>query len=414
MGKITVALAVLLAVPAAAAAQDFGTEWLDRVIRERQQERGPLKPAPVEWTGSAGILAFLDNNIFLADKDGKTPGDLVVVPFVQGRMEYSEQRFEAVADVLLNYKGYADLNHDPSIDLQSARDYEQRFYGHARYLDARFTVGVDEILRHESDPVNVIFTNRAERVVSNTMAHATYDLTRTFAAEGHLDYQVVRFEKQPFAALANNDSYRADVSLVYRQANGYDWLVQAGYTSIYYTRSQTGGAPPDSDGYYARAGFRGALTERLSIEALAGWITLKSDRYVGTPNREDQSTADIAASVRYEATDAIRVNLDLNRTMGFAGAGDPFQTVTRFLAGLEWDATPEITIRARWQWDHAASIRGILREYQSYGLTGTYRLSEQFSIDGGGTWRTGNTHGAASTATEFENAIGHIGVVFSF
>ena len=48
MGKIMVVLAALFAVPVAASAQDFGTEWLDRVTRERQQERGPLKPHPVE------------------------------------------------------------------------------------------------------------------------------------------------------------------------------------------------------------------------------------------------------------------------------------------------------------------------------------------------------------------------------
>ena len=413
MGKIMVALAVLLAVPAAAAAQDFGVEWLDRVTHERQQERGPLKPHPVEWMASGGVLAYLDNNVFLADKEGKTPGDLVVVPFVRGRMDYTEQRFEASADLLLNYMGYADLNHDPGIDLQSARDYEQRFYGHARYVDARFTIGLDQVVRHESDPVNVLFLNRAERVVSDSIVQATYDLTRTVAAEFHADYQVVRFEEQPFAAQANNDNWRGDLALVYRQANGYDWLIQAGLMSIYYMRSQPA-APPDVDGYYVRGGFRGDLSERFSLEALAGWISIQSDRYTGTQEKEENSTADIAVNIRFEVTETMRLFGDYGRTMGFAGGSDPFQTVNRFAAIAEWDCTEELSVRARVQWDRAASALGILREYRSASLSAVWRFSEHFAADAGATYRTGNTHGKVASSTEFENAILHVGVVLTY
>ncbi len=413
MGKIMVTLAMLLAVPAAAAAQDFGVEWLDRVTHERMQERGPLKPQPVEWTTSGGVLAYLDNNVFLADKDGKTPGDLVVVPFVRARMDYTEQRFEASADLLLNYMGYVDLNHDPAVDLHSTRAYEQRFYGHARYVDARFTIGLDEIVRHESDPVNVLFLNRAERVVSDTLIHATYDLTRSVAAEFHGDYQVVRFEEQPFASSANNDNWRADLGLVYRQANGYDWLVQAGLMSIYYLRSQSGGAPPDSEGYYIRGGFRGDLSERFSLEALVGWITLDSDRYIGTQVKEEHSTADISVAVRFQVTETTRLFGDYNRTVGFAGGNDPFQTVNRFAAIGEWDCTEELTVRARVQWDHAASVLGVVREYKSGSISAVWKFSDHIAADAGATYRTGDTHGKVAASSEFENAVLHLGVILT-
>lgn len=224
MGKIAVVLAVLSAVPAAAAAQDFGTEWLDRVTHLQQQERGPLKPKPVDWMAQGGLLGYLDNNVFLRDKDGRTPGDAVIIPFLRGTMDYSEQRFEADADLMVDYKGYMDLNHDPSVDFTRARAWEERFYGHARYVDARFTVGVDEILRHDSDASDAVFIARVKRAVSDTVGQATYDLSRTVAAELHADYQVVRFEEQPFKTV-NNDNYTVDASLVYRQANGYDWLI---------------------------------------------------------------------------------------------------------------------------------------------------------------------------------------------
>jgi len=420
MGKIMVVVAVLFAVPLAVSAQDFGVEWLDRVTHERQLERGPLKPHPVEWNVNTGVLAYLDSNVYLFDKGGKTPGDTIIVPFIQGRMEYTEQRFEASADLLVNYKGYLDTNTDPTVNFNDSRDWEERFYGHARYVDARFTIGVDEVLRHESDAISAVFFNRIKRVVSDTLGQATYDITRTVAAEVHADYQVIRYEEVPFSTTSNNDNWRADLSLVYRQANGYDWLVQAGAMPIYYTHSQTSGAPPDVDGYYVRAGFRGDVTERLSIQALAGWITVESDRYLGTQTHENLSTADFSLNLRYQATEEIKFLPDLARTIGFAGGGtggsapDPFQTVTRFSAIVEWECIEDFTVRARWQWDHAASVLGLQHEYQSYSLSATYKFSSHVAIDGGVTYRQGSTHGNVVQGLDFNDFIFHLGLVLSF
>lgn len=416
MGKIMGALAFFLAVPAAASAQDFGIEWLDRVTHERMQERGPLKPQPVEWTLSGGLVGYLDNNVFLADKDGKTPGDAVVIPFVRARMDYTEQRFEASMDLLLDYKGYLDTNHDPSVEFENAQDWEQRFYGHARYVDARWTIGLDEILRHESDPSDAVFLNRVRRTISDTVGRLTYDLTRVVAFEAHGDYQLVRFEDSAIGAAANNDNYRIDAAVVYRQATGYDWIAQAGWMSIYYNRSQQNGAPPDADGYYVRGGFRGEPIARLSIEALAGWITVSSDRYFNTTARETLSTADIAASIRYDATETVRVTADYSRTIGFSSAGDgsPFQVVNRFGTILTWECTEQLTVRARWQWDHVVSALGLMREYQSLGISGSFAFSENFSLEAGGTYRFGNTHGAVVSPVDFTDAVGHLGVVLTY
>jgi len=413
MGKITVVVAVLLAVPVAASAQDFGIEWLDRVTHERQVERGPLKPHPVDWSGSAGVLGYLDNNVLLLDKDGKTPGDVVIMPFVRGKMEYTEQRFDASADLMVNYKGYMDVNHDPSVDMTSFRDWEERFYGHARYVDARWQIGVDEILRNESDPVNAVFLTRAKRAVSDTAAQASYDLTKNVAIESHLNYQVVNFYDEPFSGANNNENYRVDASLVYRMANGYDWLVQVGWMSIFYDHSQPT-APPDADGYYVRGGFRGEVTQRLSIEALAGWITVTSDRYVNTTDHSDLSTADIQVNIRYEASDEFKLFLDYARTITWAGAGDPWQVVNLFAAIAEWDCTEEFTMRARIQWDATTTASHIKRDYQSIGLAATYRFSEHVAADGGITYRTGGTHGNVATAVNFDDCIGHLGIVFTY
>jgi hypothetical protein len=415
MGKIMVALAVLLAVPAVVSAQDFGTEWLDRVTHERQQERGPLKPHPVEWTASTGLLGYIDNNVFLADKTGKTPGDTVIVPFGRARLDYTEQRFEASADLLVNYKGYLDTNHDASVDFNQARDWEERFYGHARYLDARWQLGVEEILRHESDPVDAVFLTRAKRTVSDTVGQGVYDITKVIALESGIDYQVVRFSEKPLSTASDNDNYRADVALVYRQANGFDWLVQAGWMSIFYHHSQGGGSPPDADGYYVRGGWRGELMQRLSVEALAGWIHVSSDRYINTPDHSELSTADISLHARFEVTETCRVYGDLARTVGFAGGdGSPFQTITRFALIGEWEAIENLTLRARIQWDHAATILGIVTEYRSYGLSAAYKFTDYLSADAGVTYRTGVTHGKVASSVEFDDTIFHLGVVLTY
>jgi hypothetical protein len=414
MGKIILGLAVLVAVPAAASAQDFGTDWLDRVTHERQQERGPLKPHPVDWTLSTGILGYYDGNVFLADKDGKTPGDAVIVPFGRARLDYTEQRFEATADLLVDYKGYLDVDTNSNTQFQKSRDWEERFYGHARYVDARFTLGVDELLRHESDPVDAVFLTRAKRTVSDTIAHGTYDLTKTFTAEANVDFQVVRFEDKPLDAATNNENYRADLAIVYRQSNGYDWLLQVGWMSIYYNRSQGGGAPPDADGYFVRGGWRAELQERISVQAMAGLIHVESDRFLNTPDHEELTTMDILLAIQYEVTEQFRLTGDFNRTIGFATAPDPYQVVNRFAVIADWDAVEQLTIRARIQWDHAATPSGILREYRSYSLSASFRISEYVSADGGVTYRTGDIHGNVGSSVQFNDPIFHVGVILTY
>ena len=414
MGKIMVVLAALLAVPVAAFAQDFGIEWLDRVTHERQAERGPLKPQPVEWTASAGLLGYLDNNVFLADKTGKTPGDTIIMPFGRARVDYTEQRLDVSADLLVNYKGYLDTNHDPTVDFQAVRDWEQRFYGHARYVDARWQIGIDEILRHESDPIDAVFLTRERRTVSDTVLQSSYDLTKVWTFEAHGNYEFVRFADKPFSTAADNDNYRIDGSLVYRQASGYDWLAQVGYMSIFYTHSQAGGAPPDADGYYVRGGFRGDLVQRLSVQALAGWIHISGDRYVNTTNHQELDTADLSINVRYEVTQDFTVYGDLGRTATFAGDGSAFQTVTRFALIGEWDCVENVTVRGRIQWDHASTELGRQTEYHSYSLSASYKFSEHLSGDLGGTFRTGSAHGTVVTSSEFNDAIVHLGVVLTY
>jgi hypothetical protein len=418
MGKIIAAVAVLLAVPLTASAQDFGTEWLDRVVHERELDRGPLKQHAVEWTGSAGVDVFYDSNVLLRPTGvagQKRVGDTVIVPFAGGRLDYSESRFEAWADILADYKYYLNKKYDTTNNLKHDNAFEERFDGHARYVDARWSAQADEIIRHDSDPTDVVFLNREERTISDTHGHGTYDFTRTVALEVDGTYEAVRYNAQPFKSEFDNENWRADGSLVYRQANGYDWLVQMGWIDIFYHHSQTGGAPPDASGYYVHGGFRGDVMERLSIQALLGWVHVESDRFLGSPNHVGITTADFQFNVRYELTQVLRVYGDLGRTVGFAGEdGSPFQTVTRFGLMGEWEAMEKLTIRGRIQWDHATTALGIASDYRSYSLTGAYKFAEHFMAELGGTYRNGESHGTVVASSHFNDAIAHLGVVFTY
>jgi len=418
MGKIIAAVAVLLAVPLAASAQDFGTEWLDRVVHERETDRGPLKQHAAEWTGSGGVDVFYDNNVLLRDTGNpaaKKVGDAVIVPFVGGRLYYSEPRFEAWADLLLDYKNYFSKKYDTTNNLDHDSGFDERFDGHVRYVDARFTISADELLRHDSDPTDVVFLNRETRTISDTHAHGTYDFTKSVTLEADMIYEVVRYNDQPFSNEFDNENWRLAGALVYRQSNGYDWLVQYGYIDIFYHHSQVGGAPPDATGYFVHAGFRGELTQQLSVEALVGWVHVESDRFLGTPSHTGITTADLAINVRYEVSQVVRAYADLTRTVGFAGEdGSPFQTVTAFALIAEWDAAENFMLRGRVQWDHAETALGIASDYRSYSITGSYKFAEHFMAELGGTYRNGESRGAVVATARFNDAIGHLGVVLTY
>jgi hypothetical protein len=389
MATIAAALALL-----AAPAQDFGVDWLDRVSHELREARPPLTNRPVQSRTEIGGLYYYDTNIFLESSDEES--DSVAVGFVRGRMDYAEVQMDAALDFLLSYKRY--------LDEEDETDFEQRLFGRARYAGAQLQAEVAEVLRHESDPIDSVFAERAERWVSDTVPRLFYDFNNLFAAEAAGNIEVVRFEDDPFDD-SDNVNIRADASLVYLGAGGIDFLGQAGWISIDYdSRSAV-----DADGSYARGGLRGDLSPQLLVEALGGWTKVTSDDLPSGEN-EEHSTGDAIVRVRYLAMDTLTLWGDYLRMITWAGGRDPFQVVNRWVGIVEWQYTDQIGLRARGQYDRADTALGLERTFWSASAGGTYRFREGVVLDVGITWRAGEVRDVPG-GDDFDGMIFHAGLV---
>jgi|ERR1043166_2966472 hypothetical protein len=401
-----------LASPAASAlAQDFGIEWIDRVTHEMERERGPLQASALSWTASAGAAYAYDNNVFLTESNRQH--DSVVIPFVRGRLDYAEPHFDASADLLFDYKIYSRL--------KDSRDDEERFYGRAQYADAAWMAGLSVLVRHESDPVDVVFLDRAAREVVDLVPRVSVDIASNWAVEAGADLQIVHFEDDALANASDNRNYRADVSLIYRMPLGLSAIAQGGYLAIDYTNHKDAAgnptAPPDVDGFFLRGGIRGDLLEKLWIEALVGYAKAESDDYKGaTLNApgKNLSTSDILLRAKFEATSLVTLWGDYSRQMAFAGGQDPFEVVNRLLGIVEVKATDLVSLRGRVQFDRVDSALGVLRDFFSVSASGQVRPHEYLVVDGGVTWRWGKTSGAVAVDEKFSDTIVHVGVALTY
>ncbi len=399
-----VALAAFLAfLPAVAEAQDFGREWLDRVTHEVQSERGPLSTQPVEWHVVGGVEWYSDDNLFLTEKNEFD--DSVIVPFAGATIEYSEPRFMVKADFLGNFKIYDDF--------EDGDDDEQRLYFVFRQTGNRYSLEIVEILQHLSDPLDVVFIDRAVRTTSTTIPRLAFDLNPLWSVEASANIGVVRYEDAAFARAIDNDNIRTDVTVVYHSPAGIQLMGQAGWQQISYRNSQAKGAPPDAWGYYIRGGARGELAQRLQVEAFVGGTHIESDYYAGTRIEEEDETMDAAVSFRYEAMQTLTFNLDLVRQFTFAGGADPYQVVNRVLFLANFEANAYVSFRARFQYDHADTATGVERDYAHVGGSVTIKPIAYALLDAGVSFRTGETDtGAASM--EFDNVIFHAGAALTY
>lgn len=406
MGRTAVALVVLsLAVPASASAQEFGVEWIDRVTHQLEVERGPLRTKPVEWSATGGVAYQFDDNIFLSEDD--EVDDSIIIPFARLRAAYADQKFEAEGDLLANYKIYSDED-----DLD---DDEERLYVKLRQVGSRFSLGVEQILQRVSDPLDVVFADRAERLVSNSIGRVTYDLTRQWIIEGYGNYQIVRFDDSDFADVIDNNLFRGEGSLIYRSPSGLDFVGQAGWLNISYTEGQSAGSPPDAWGWYVRGGVRGELLPRLTLQALAGWSEVESDFFTGGSRDVEDGAVDAAVNLLYEATETVRIFVDFSRHFTFSADGDPYQLVNRLLGLVTIDATPMLTFRARAQFDFAESTdSNIERTYFSTGGSAELKPLPWLIFDAGVTFRSGETDFDGLFETEYDNLIIHAGVAATY
>jgi len=388
--------AALLALSSTAFAQDFGVEWIDRITHELQQEQGPLPTVPTKFTAYGGVIYYYDNNVFREENNENA--DSIVIPWVRGRLDYSEPDVDAVADILLNYKWYS------SEDEES--DHEERFFGRARYVGSRLQAELAEVIRRESDPIDAVFTERVDRIVSNTFPRITYDINGTFIVEASANLQVVRFGDDAFEAV-NNVNYRADISFIYRTPRDWDFLAQVGYLSIDYDESTS----IDSTGWYGRLGFRGALTETISAEAYAGATAIQSDDIPATGVEAEHLTGDFGIHVRYLATSKLTVSADYGRRFSFATGADPFEVVDRALMLFEYQFNEKLSMRGRVQFEHVHPELGETRDYYSGSIGAEYKITSWLLVEGGGTYRASKTDGPG---TEYDDMILRIGLAASY
>ncbi len=368
-------LAFTLALATTAAAQDYGTQWLDRVSRAMVEGEAPLPTIPVTVSASGGELFTYDSNIFLRDK--KTRSDSIFTTFGQVGIQYSRVDFDAEADLTANYNAYAHHN-DSSAD-------EERFFGRARWQGSRVSVSLAQILRRENSPTDVVFVDRVSRVLSNTTPLIVVQANDDLSFELQTDLQFVKFSRREFES-ANNVNTRTALTVAYNTGwNNLEALIQGGYLTINYSDSLY----TDADGYYGRVGGRGELSPGLYATMLAGITHAESDDFTGTTINADHTTGDVEFKLAYAVTERANAYANYSRRIGFAAGGAAFQVVDA--AGLSGDLAlrDDVKVRARLQYDRVHGPFVVGRAYYSGGVGAEYRLHANVLIDGGVTYRTG-------------------------
>jgi hypothetical protein len=273
----------LLAVALVSAAQDFGVEWLDRVTHEVEQPHHPLSVRPADLQLQAGALYAYDSNVFL--DPNHEHGASVILPFARGRLDYAAPRWDAAADVLVDYRRYAPQERESGDD--------ERAYGRLRYAGPKITLEAAEIFLRESDPVDVQVPERVERIVSTTTGYAALEVTREFTLEADVLLGVVRFHDRRFDD-SDNETLRAGAGAAWRVSQTLDVLAQGGGLLIAYQNPEA----PDVRGVFARLGVRGEPVSRLSVTALLGITGVRSDPEGSTGQRAQARTGDVSINVR--------------------------------------------------------------------------------------------------------------------
>lgn len=396
------AFSIIAAAPAWA--QDFGQGWMDRVTRQLEQDKAPLRTVPFEVNVFAGERVYYDSNVYLEDENEN--GDTIFVTFGNLRLKYAEENFDAAVDLLANYNLY--------VHEDDASDHEERFYGRARYAGSQVQIEVAEILRRESDPyIDPEVVERVERIVSTTLPRISVAVTDLLTLELNGELQVVKFQEDAFQG-ADNFSYRAGLMGAYELPSGIQILADAGGLGIDYmndpTDDETPG-PPDASGYYGRVGFRGEVQQRVYLSVLAGAtrVTSDSEKSLGL-RKERRTTGDVSANMRFEATEKLNLYVDFTRRASF-GAWESFQIVNRATAGVEYAATQKLKLMLRGQYDYVSSIGEYVREYGTVSAGANYTLFENLILEASATYRQGQVK---DTDLDFVDGIVSVGAALTF
>lgn len=387
----------MIAALLALALQDLPSEWVDRVSRELILDRGPLPRQPLRHTLHMGAYAAYETNVNLesSDEDAET----VIVPFLRARFEYSERQLDAAADLLGLYKRYV-----PDAEFS---DDEERLYGRLRFVSPRLTLEAAEIFQHVSDPVDVVFADRVDRVVSDTLGRARFELNSVLALEADVNLGIVRFREKSFEA-GDHWSLRGGLGLTARLRDGLEAVLQTGGFLIDY-RYDTG-APPDVDGLFARGGLRGELSSTLHATLLLGVARASSDDFENGAEGEEEEALEVAGHLRWQASEKLLLHADLSRQFAFALATDPFQLVNRAILSADYELADSFRLIARIQVDRSEGASGLERDYASGGVTLRWKSHEQVYFDSGLIYRWGDV---AGTDVDYDDWIIQLGMVIT-
>jgi hypothetical protein len=384
-----------------ASAQDFGTQWIDRVTHQLIEEQGPLNPRPLDVHASVGEIYSYDTNLFLTNTNRER--DSIFTTFGSVGLTYAQPSFDAEADLTVNYNAYVH-NDDASTD-------EERFFGRIRYQGSQITIGLAEIVRRESSPTDVVFTTRVQRFLSNTTPLIVYQLSSVVALEAQSDLQIVRYLRKAFQT-ADNFNTRSSLTGAYKTGwNDLDALLQVGYFSINY-RLNT--APPDATGYFARTGVRGEISPNLHLLTLVGITHASSSDFVGTSQNVELNTADLEFHLAYTVTELVTAYADYSRRFGFGVGGAPFEVVDSADVILRYSVRDDFALKGRVQYDRAHPVPGAVRAYSSISAGAEYRILEHLLLEGQITYRVGSSQAGSSGAGDFGDGILSVGVVGTF
>lgn len=387
-------LALLLAAP-----QDLTAEWIDRITHDTVPARGPLEPRPFPHALWMGVLAAYDTNVNLEEtgEDDET----VLVPFLRVRVDVQERQVDAAIDVLAHWKQYV-----PDSEFS---DDEERVYGRIRYVSPKLQLEAFEIFQHASDPVDVVFADRVDRFVSQTYGRARWEPSTAFALEGDVDLGIVRFQEDGFDD-GDNWNLRAGLAASARLTAALEAVARAGPLVIDYRYST--GAPPDADGFWARAGVQGDLLPQLSLTFLVGAVTAESDDFSDGSAGEEEDAGEAAVHLRWQATETVALYADYARLLTFAAGQEPWAVVNRTLLLAEVDATADVRLRGRLQFDHADGALGSERDYATAAASVRWKTHPQVFFDVGGLYRWGDA-AQDGADTEYDGVVLHVGMIIT-
>ena len=344
---------------------------------------------------------FYDSNVFYTNANPLSDRAFVFAPAIWAQSDWREHA--------LNFYAAADLTRYDRYTIENTNDY--RLSGEGRY-DIDVDSSVYGGLRYSRD-----HQDRESPEGRNGLEPTVYYAGRGYAGwfrqfgkvsvrvAGtvlNLDYQDVPFlTGGGQIAIINNDDrdrtqYTGGVRVGYEVSPRAEPFVQVAFDDRRYKNPddlgqipalpQYAGLERDSNGYRAVGGLRYNLPSVLKAEFYAGWL---GQNYVDW-RLADVSTPAFGMALQWQATDRIRVNATIDRTIEETTVLQVTPTVvpassfvnTYLLANAAYRASDRLTLRVLGSASRVA-YQGIARtdDYFSAGAGVFFRLERRLFVD---------------------------------